>query len=104
MDFPLYLILECFSEAGASYKTYGVPPFIKVNTSQMGGKSIDIEGTGAVNVTRAFTVETAKMDGVPSHVKSVKVCPGLTPFLQNSSVRIEARTSTTARLGYKGRR
>lgn len=104
MNFPSYLILECFGEAGTAYKTYGVPPMIKVNASMIGGKAIDIEGTGEINVMRAFTIETSQMDGVPGHAKSVEDCVGLKPYLQKSTIRIEARTPTTARLGYKGRR
>lgn len=104
MNFPSYLILECFGEAGTSYRTYGVPPLVRVNTSQIGGKNLDIEGTGAINIMRAFTIETSQMDGVPSHAKSVRDCVGLKPFIQRSTIRIESIAPTTARLGYKGRR
>lgn len=104
MNFPSYLILECFGLAGSAYKTYGVPPMIKVNTPMIGGKAIDIEGTEEINVMRAFTIETSQMDGVPVNAKSVEDCAGLKPFLQKSTISIEARTPTTARLGHRGRR
>lgn len=104
MNFPTYLILECFSEAGTSYRTYGIPPLVRVNTSQIGGKNIDIEGTGPVNIMRAFTIETSQMDGVPSHAKSIRDCVGLKPFIHRSTIRIEPLIPTASRLGYRGRR